>query len=116
MRLRERDKVTVYLRRRTTTQNAHLDTIPSWGTAVSLRATHQPAGGTIVAQVYGERIQSMRTLLYDGLETINAADGFCLYVGAAESPDYQVAGPPGIWNGHQVVQLEYVPPERRDAP
>jgi hypothetical protein len=117
MRLRERDKKTVYLRRRTgTDQNEHLDTIVLWGEAVQLRAVHQPAGGSIDAQIYGDRLRSMRTMYYDGPEIINAADGFCLNVEPTEAPDYRVSGPPQEWQGHVVVQLEFVSPERRDAP
>lgn len=116
MRLRERDKKTVYLRRRSTTQNEHLDTVVSWGPAIELRAAHQPAGGTLVAQVYGERVRGMRTLFYDGPVAIVESDGFCLYVAPTAAPDYRVAGPPQAWEGHTVIQAEYVPPESRMAP
>jgi len=106
MKLIERDKRTLYLRRRSTGTDAYGEPVPQWTEPVTIRAACQPAAGALDAQIYGKRARAMYMLLYDGLEAIQAGDGLCIHVAAAAPPDYRVVAVQG-WD-HQRVDAERV--------
>ena len=106
MRLIERDKRTLFLRRRGTTTDAYGEPVPEWGEPVTIRAVCQPAAGALDAQIYGKRVQAMYTLFFDGLEAVRAGDGLCIHVTASAHPDYRVTAVQG-WD-HQRVDAELI--------
>ena len=114
MRLIERDKRTIYLRPRLGGEkNEYNETVPGtqWGPPVMIRAACQPAGGSLDAQIYGERVKSMITLFYAGPERIQPGDGLCVHVDSTVFPDYRVVSVQD-W-GHRRIDAELIPPERR---
>lgn len=94
MRLLERDLQTVYLKKRVTIRNEEGDKETGYSDdATEIRMTVQSAGGTVSAQIYGERLPYIKSCKYQGDEIKpgeNEMDGICLYVGADEEPDYEI--------------------------
>jgi hypothetical protein len=69
--------------------------------------------GGAEARVYGESLNHMRAMFYDGREPIQEGDGICVFVGASEWPDFRV---------HAVqdwpiprYDLKLIPPEQREV-
>lgn len=94
MRLLERDLTTVYLKKRTIKRDDEgvKETIylPS---ELEFKMNVQSAGGAIAAQIYGEKLQYMKSCKYQGDKLIpgeNEKDGICLYVSKDEEPDYEI--------------------------
>ncbi len=107
MRLRERDKRTLYIRPKVGSEpNAYQEPIPVYGEPVEIRAACQDAGSQVDIQLYGERVKRMLTIYYDGLEQVCEGDGLCIHVAATAPPDYRVVSVAG-WD-HQVVQAEKI--------
>jgi len=106
MKLIERDKRTLHLRRRSTGTDAYGEPMPEWEEPVTIRAACQPAAGALDAQIYGKRTRAMYTLFFDGLEAIRPGDGLCIHVAAAAQPDYRVVAVQG-WD-HQRVDAELI--------
>ena len=111
MRLMERDKRTVYLRRKSAEKDAYGEPVTVWGKPLAIRAACQPAGGALDAQIYGTRVKSMYTLFYDGTESIQPGDGLCIHVPDDAHPDYRVSAVQA-WD-HLRIDAELIPLERR---
>lgn len=58
--------------------------------AIEINANISPASGKLQAEIYGERLNYILNMLYDGSETINEGDGICVYVSKDNEPDYKV--------------------------
>jgi hypothetical protein len=91
MRLRQRDLRTVYLKKRIpgteddgTSYEDYVDT------STSIQANIHPAGGKLMAEMYGQRLAYMKTMRYEGDASIEEGDGLCVDVPATEKPDYKV--------------------------
>ncbi|PWG00959.1 hypothetical protein [Levilactobacillus bambusae] len=94
MKLARRGQRTVYLRRRILRTDDEGNSIHSWGSAVPLQVTMQPAGGSVNAAIYGNDLTYMKSLMYQGkqiIEGINENDGICVMVSKdADDPDYKI--------------------------
>lgn len=94
MRLRERDLKTVYLKRHTIEIDEEGDEQINYSEeSEEIRMTVQSAGGQINAQIYGVRLQYIKSCKYQGdviKEARNENDGVCVYVEATEEPDYRI--------------------------
>lgn len=58
--------------------------------ATSIQANIYPATGKIQAKMYGEKLNYVMNMLYDGPIPIKEGDGICIEVKATEPPDYRV--------------------------
>ena len=94
MRLMARDLSTVTLKRREVTKdnkgNQKIDFIEP----VEIKMVIQPATSSVLAQIYGEKLNTVKSCKYQGIaiqEGQNELDGVCVYVGATEKPDYKIA-------------------------
>lgn len=76
-------------------------------TPVDFKANVQPAGGKVMAEMYGERLAYMLTMYYSGSLDIKEKDGICVYAGPSEKPDYKIVAI-RPWNNHKVIDLEKV--------
>lgn len=91
MRLSERDKRNVYLRRwAEPIEDKYGDKTRQWGPPVLVRAVVQPAKSLLDMQIYGERVKRMKRLYYDGDIKILEGDGLCIDVAGDQEPDYMV--------------------------
>ena len=109
MRLNERDKRTLYLRRRDFGKDAYGEPFSRWAEPVAIRSACQPSGSTLDASVYGRRIKAMYVLFFDGLEDIREGDGLCIHVASTAHPDYRVVAVQG-WD-HRRIDAELIPAE-----
>ena len=108
MRLRERDKRTIIVRR--PDEDALSEDAYAWGDTMTIRAAVYPAGRELDAQVYGERISDMRVMLYDGPEALEIGMGVCVEPGDGV-PDYRIIRLEQ-WT-HVRATLERIPEGRR---
>ena len=107
MRLQEKNKRDMILRLR-----AGGADVPIWGPGTAIRAVIQPASSKILAEMYGERINKMKLLLYDGPETLKEGMGLCVDVAGDQPCDYRIISAEA-WSGHQKAILEWIPAGRR---
>lgn len=106
MRLRQRDLKTYYLRRRIVQTDPEGVKYSDYDTAVEIKAKIQPAGGKVMAEIYGERLNYIKTMYYDGSVELKENDGICVCAGPTEKPDYKVVGI-APWD-HKTITLEKV--------
>lgn len=91
MRLRESLKKPVYLRKRNIVKDNEANTISTFGDPITLvDAITWQASGTVQAQQYGEDLQYIRNMHYEGVEDISEGDCICVKVGPYSDPDYEV--------------------------
>ena len=58
--------------------------------ATLIHANIYPASGKLQAELYGEKLNYMMNMLYDGPVSIKEGDGICVGVELTEPPDYRV--------------------------
>lgn len=104
MRLRERDKQAVTLRECA----GNDDDVYAWGPETAIRAAVYPAGRSLDARVYGERIGDIRLMLYDGDVPLEVGMGVALSGGA---PAFRIVALER-WD-HWRATLERIPEGRR---
>lgn len=109
MRLRERDLQTVYLKKRKVTHDEEAEEIITYPfDPIELSMNVQAASGTVNAQIYGSKLETMKACKYQG-DTINEAqnelDGVCVYVGKDEEPDFTIKSIQ-TFSTHKKIMLE----------
>lgn len=107
MRLRKRDLKPYKYYRRETVKEADGTTYTDWVEQGILEANIQPAGGKLMAEMYGERLAYMLTAYMLPNENISESDGVCIYVDSETDPDYKVVAIRD-WESHKVVDLERI--------
>lgn len=91
MRLMNRDLQTVFLKKRIIDKDEEANEIKKWGDPKQIMMVIQSAGGSVNAQIYGEKLSSMKSCKYQGnliQEGNNESDGICVYVDKEDTPDY----------------------------
>lgn len=109
MRLRERDLQIVYLKKRKVTHDEEAEEIITYPfDPIELSMNVQAASGTVNAQIYGRKLETMKACKYQG-DTINEAqnelDGVCVYVGKDEEPDFTIKSIQ-TFSTHKNIMLE----------
>lgn len=79
-----------------------------WQAPLPALAAHQPDTSLRAATLYGEQVQRMRLLLYDGPLTLEEGMGVCVFVPPEASCDYQIKSVER-WQGVQRARLERIP-------
>lgn len=109
MRLRKRDLTTVYLKRREITLDEEAEEIITYPfDPIELSMNVQAASGTINAQIYGNKLETMKACKYQGdkiNESQNELDGICVYVGKDEEPDFTIKSIQ-TFSTHKNIMLE----------
>ena len=88
--MRIKNKKTYYLKRKIVIEDNEGGKYPGYDEAVEIQANIYPASGKLQAEIYGERLNYISNMLYDGPEYINEGDGICVYVSKDKEPDYKV--------------------------
>lgn len=88
--MRIRNKKTYYLKKKEVIEDGEGGKYPVYSDFTELQANISPASGKLQAEVYGERLNYILNMLYDGPEFINEGDGVCVYVTKESKPDYKV--------------------------
>lgn len=108
MRLRQRDKRPVVFKKRVPVKEPDGTTYEDWGEPVTVYGNIQPAGGRVMAEMYGERAAYMLTMFMEGRPAITESAGAWVDVpDTAPKPDYRVIAI-RPWGAHTVVDLEKV--------
>ena len=108
MRLRQRDKRPVVFRPRISGKDPDATPIETWGDPVTILGNVQPAGGRVVAEMYGERAAYMLTMYVEGKPAVTESAGAWVDIPADSlEPDYRVVAV-RPWGAHTVVDLEKV--------
>lgn len=109
MRLKERDLQTVYLKKRKVTHDEEAEEIVTYPfDPIEIRMNVQAASGTVNAQIYGSKLETMKACKYQGdkiNEGQNELDGICVYVGKDEEPDFTIKSIQ-TFSAHKNIMLE----------
>ncbi len=117
MRLMKRDQRQVVFRERITIKEPDATTYEDWSPdAITVSGSVQPAGGKVMAEMYGERLGNMLVMYSDDQKAKQLAEAFnserkgfgaLVYVAADTlEPDYRVVAV-RPWR-HTVIELEKV--------
>lgn len=88
--MRIKNKKTYYIKRKTVIEDNEGGKYPGYSESIEIQANVYPASGKLQAEIYGERLNYILNMLYDGTESINEGDGICVYVPKDNEPDYKV--------------------------
>ena len=88
--MRIKNKKIYYLKKKTVIEDNEGGKYPGYSEAVEINANISPASGKLQAEIYGERLNYILNMLYDGRESINEGDGICVYVSKDNEPDFKV--------------------------
>lgn len=88
--MRIKNKKIYYLKRKTVIEDNEGGKYPGYSEPIEIQANIYPASGKLQAEIYGERLNYILNMLYDGLETLKEGDGMCVYVSKESEPDYKV--------------------------
>ncbi len=88
--MRIKNKKTYYLKRKTVIEDNEGGKYPGYSEPIKIQANIYPASGKLQAEIYGERLNYILNMLYDGPQTISEGDGICVYVSKESEPDYKV--------------------------
>lgn len=106
MRLRQRDLCDLTVMPRKPEQAPDGTTYETWEQpGRTIKASIQPAGGRLMAEMYGQRLANMLTLYAERGVVLKESDGVCVRTDGA--PDYRVVAV-RAWSGHLVADLERV--------
>lgn len=109
MRLLKNDLQTVYLKKRNVTHDEEAEEIITYPfEPIELQMNVQAASGTINAQIYGNKLETMKACKYQGdkiNEAQNELDGVCVYVGKDEEPDFTIKSIQ-TFSTHKNIMLE----------
>lgn len=74
--------------------------------SINISANIYPASGKLQAEIYGQRLNYILNMLYDGNEEIVEGDGICVFVGKDSDPDYKVISIKPY--SHKLIELEKI--------
>lgn len=104
MRLRKRDLKKYKYFKRDTAQDSDSTTYTDWVESGTIEAHIQPAGGKLMAEMYGERLAYMLTGYAESSQPIEEGAGIA--VNTSDKPDYRIISVKN-WN-HKVFTLEKI--------
>lgn len=104
--MRIKNKKTYYLKRKTVIEDNEGGKYPGYSEPIEIQANIYPASGKLQAEIYGERLNYILNMLYDGSKTLNEGDGICVYVSKESEPDYKVISIKRY--SHLVIELEKI--------
>lgn len=73
---------------------------------IEIKANIYPASGKLQVEIYGERLNYIFNMLYDGPENLNEGDGICVFVDKDSKPDYKIISIKPY--SHQLIELEKI--------
>ncbi|WP_404989286.1 hypothetical protein [Clostridium culturomicium] len=76
--------------------------------AIEIKASISPASGKLQAEIYGERLNYILNMLYDGNIELKEGDGICYttYAISTKTPDYKIISIKPY--SHLMVELEKI--------
>lgn len=105
--MRVRNLKTYYLKKKTVIEDGEGGKYPSYSdTPIELKANIWPASGKLQAEIYGERLNYIMNMLYDGSEQLVEGDGICVFVDSNSKPDYKIISIKPY--SHKLIELEKI--------
>lgn len=106
--MRVKNKKTYLLAKKTVITDSEGGKYPGWKTPTEIKADIYPASGKLQAEIYGQRLNYMLNMLYDGSEELEEGDGICYSASAISNkqPDYKIISIKAY--GHKVIELEKI--------
>lgn len=105
--MRLKNKKTYYLRKKGTVRDNEGGAYPGYADPQVIKAYIYPASGKVQAEIYGDRLNYILNMLYDGTVALQEKDGICVNVEATEEPDYRVISIKS-YSGHKLIELERI--------
>ena len=105
--MRIRNKKLYYLKKKISLTDAEGGKYYTYSsTATEIMANIWPASGKLQAEIYGQRLNYILNMLYDGAEELKEGDGICVYVPSTSDPDYKVISIKPY--SHKLIELEKI--------
>lgn len=105
--MRIKNKKTYYLKKKIIVEDNEGGKYPSYEKKpVEIQANIYPASGRLQAEIYGERLNYILNMLYDGPHHIKEGDRMCVYVPKNSNPDYKVISIKQY--SHFLIELEKI--------
>ena len=105
--MRIKNKKAYWLKKKITTEDDDAGNIyPDYSEPIEIKANIYPASGKLQAEIYGERLNYIFNMLYDGQEKLNEGDGICVFVDKDSKPDYKIISIKPYT--HQLIELEKI--------
>ena len=104
--MRIKNKKTYWLKKKTTIEDDEGNMYADYSEPIEIKANIYPASGKLQAEIYGERLNYIENMLYDGSEKLKEGDGICVYVDKDSKTDYKVISIKQY--SHQLIELEKI--------
>ena len=105
--MRIKNKKAYWLKKKITTEDDDEGNVyAEYSEAIEIKANIYPANGKLQAEIYGERLNYIFNMLYDGPENLNEGDGICVFVDKDSKPDYKIISIKPY--SHQLIELEKI--------
>lgn len=104
--MRIKNKKTYWLKKKTTIEDEEGNMYADYSEPIEIKANIYPASGKLQAEIYGERLNYIQNMLYDGPEKLNEGDGICIFVDKDSKPDYKIISIKSY--SHQLIELEKI--------
>ncbi len=104
--MRVKNKKAYYIKRKTLIEDNEGGKYQGHLEPIEIRANVSPASGKLQAEIYGERLNYILNMLYDGPLELVEGDGICVYVDKEHDPDYKVISIKRY--SHLVIELEKI--------
>lgn len=105
--MRVKNTKVYYKKTRVLTKDNEGNKVTSYSDAQEIKANIYPASGKVQAEMYGDRLNYILNMLYDGKLALKEKDGICVYVSADSAPDYEIISIKP-YSKHYLIELEKV--------
>lgn len=105
--MRIKNKKTYYLKKKTSIEDDEGNVYVDYSNEpIEIEANIYPASGKLQAEIYGERLNYIFNMLYDGQEQLAEGDGICVFVDKDSKPDYKIISIKPY--SHKLIELEKI--------
>lgn len=104
--MRVKNKKAYYLKKKTIIEDNEGGKYPGYSEPIEIKANISPASGKLQAEIYGERLNYILNMLYDGPLEFVEGDSICVYVSKDSHPDYKIISIKRY--SHMVIELEKI--------
>jgi hypothetical protein len=102
-----KNKKTYYLKRKTIIEDNEGGKYEDFEKeGLEIKANISPASGKLQAEIYGERLNYILNMLYDGPLELVEGDSICVYVSKDSEPDYKIISIKRY--SHLTIELEKI--------
>lgn len=102
--MRVKNKKTYYLKKKAIIEDNEGGKYPGYSEPIEIKANISPASGKLQAEIYGERLNYILNMVYDGSVQLVEGDGICVYASKDSEPDYKIISIKRY--SHLVIELE----------